>query len=152
MVSANPFISDIANSCMEKAQRAGFIVTLLGRRRRFNLWEPKDAWALRRENVDCTPVSLKAAGDKWPNKELQRAYCYKALNALIQGSSADMNKAAMLQNYEQHKKIPLSTVHDELNYSVPDKDQALKLQYVMENCVDLTVPIYAEMHYGEHWK
>lgn len=150
--NANPFVLDMANCAMDKASRTGFIVTLLGRRSRFNLWEPVDSWALKREGVDVTPVSFQQAADKWPGKEYKRAYTYKSLNRLIQGSSADMNKAAMLQNFEINKKVPLSTVHDELNYSTSSREEAEKLQQVMEHAVELTVPIYAEMHYGDHWK
>ena len=48
----------------------------------------------------------------------RRAFTYKALNKLIQGSAADMTKKAML---ELHKEgiTPHIQVHDELDISVP---------------------------------
>jgi DNA polymerase I-like protein with 3'-5' exonuclease and polymerase domains len=143
---ANPFIKQLSDICMDLADRRGYIKTLLGRKRRFNLWE------LKRKDYKSFAMPLEKARQKWPNAPLKRAYTYKALNALIQGSAADMTKAAMIQNYKQHGEIPLLTVHDELDHSVTCEEQALKIQHVMENCVQCTVPIYAELELGDHWK
>lgn len=148
---ANPYVLKIANDAMELANNRGYIRTLLGRRRRFNLWEPVDSWKMKKAGHDVSPVSLTAAQDKWQGVRLKRAYTYKALNGLIQGSAADMTKAAMIQIH-RYGKIPLSAVHDELNDSVPNEKVANDLQEIMEHCVDLTVPIYAESTIGPHWK
>jgi len=143
---ANPFIKQLSDICMELAEKRGYIKTLLGRKRRFNLWE------LKRKDYHSYPLPLNKAREKYPSAPLKRAYTYKALNALIQGSAADMTKAAMIQNFKQHGEIPLLTVHDELDHSVTCEEQALKIQHVMENCVQVTVPIYAELELGDHWK
>jgi DNA polymerase I-like protein with 3'-5' exonuclease and polymerase domains len=63
-----------------------------------------------------------------------------------------MTKLALIKNYREHKAIPHLTVHDELDYSAPNREYAAKLKYGMENCVSLTVPIIAELDYGRHWK
>jgi DNA polymerase I-like protein with 3'-5' exonuclease and polymerase domains len=47
-------------------------------------------------------------------EELKRAFTYKALNKLIQGSAADMTKKAMLDLYNEGI-IPHIQIHDELD-------------------------------------
>ena len=51
---------------------------------------------------------------------IKRAFTYKALNKLIQGSAADMTKKAMLELYKEGI-IPHIQVHDELDISVKDE-------------------------------
>ena len=74
----------------------------------------------------------------WKNPT-RRAFTYKALNRLIQGSAADMTKKAMV---ELHKEgiIPHIQVHDELDISVINDLEAAKIKDIMENAVDLEVP------------
>ena len=48
---------------------------------------------------------------------IKRAFTYKALNKLIQGSAADMTKKAMVDLYKEGI-IPHIQVHDELDISV----------------------------------
>lgn len=74
---------------------------------------------------------------------------YKALNKLIQGSAADMTIQCMIDAYKE--KLPvLLVVHDELVMS-GTKEQALRLKEVMENCLDLDIPIVAELGEGKNW-
>ena len=71
-------------------------------------------------------------------KPTRRAFTYKALNRLIQGSAADMTKKAMV---ELHKEgITHIQVHDELDVSVINDLEAAKIKDIMENAVDLEVP------------
>jgi DNA polymerase I-like protein with 3'-5' exonuclease and polymerase domains len=147
--NANPFIAMMAELAMARAENNGYIKTILGRRRRFDLWEPK--WGRNSEYEP--PLPMEAAHGKWEGKvPLKRAYTYKALNALIQGSAADMTKAAMVLVYKEMGKIPLLTVHDELDYSIGGEKDAALIQFRMENCVNLTIPINAEPYIGKHWK
>ena len=82
----------------------------------------------------------------------RRGFDYKMLNCLIQGSSADMTKAAMLRydSCKQHGRL-LMQVHDELLISVP-KDQALDeaaiLVDAMEHALEIDVPMIAEPKIG----
>ena len=81
---------------------------------------------------------------------IKRAYTYKALNKLIQGSAADMTKKAML---DLHKEgiIPHIQVHDELDISVKDKQQAELIKNVMEDAVSLEVPNKVDYESGPNW-
>ena len=146
-----PFVKEMAELCMSAASRRGYVKTLLGRRRHFNQWEPANSWDLRERGVDCRPTTEEAAKIKWPGERLQRANTHKALNAVIQGSAADMTKMAIIQCWEQHKILPYMQVHDELNFGV---EQGLtdKLQETIETCVKMQVPIVSDASIGEHWK
>ena len=81
-----------------------------------------------------------------------RSWEYKLLNYLIQGSSADMTKAAMLR-YSQtrvHGKLLLS-IHDELILSVPEEhvvSESAILIEAMENAMILSIPLIAEPKTG----
>ena len=63
----------------------------------------------------------------------RRAYTYKALNRLIQGSAADMTKKAMI---ELHKEgiTPHIQVHDELDISVMNELEAKDKRYYGVSC------------------
>lgn len=149
---AVPFITGLSERVMEQADRVGYIRTLLGRHRHFDFWEPVKAYDMKQRGQEVMPLKLEAAKAAWPGDRLKRAYTFKALNALIQGSSADMIKAAMVKVYKETKRVPLLQVHDELDYSVPGMFEATQIQYRMENAVECTVPILADLHLGEHWK
>ena len=47
--------------------------------------------------------------------------------------------------------IPLIQIHDELNISVKDKQQAKKIKQIMEEAVKLEVPNKVDDEYGKHW-
>jgi DNA polymerase I-like protein with 3'-5' exonuclease and polymerase domains len=48
---------------------------------------------------------------------LKRYFVHKAMNAVIQGSSADMIKKAMVNLYKKGE-VPHITIHDELDFLV----------------------------------
>ena len=80
---------------------------------------------------------------------------YKLLNYLIQGSSADMTKAAMLRydSCRQHGRL-LLTVHDELVLSVPAEHadtEARILTDAMENAMPMSIPLIAETKMGHNF-
>jgi DNA polymerase I-like protein with 3'-5' exonuclease and polymerase domains len=79
---------------------------------------------------------------------IRRAYTYKALNRLIQGSAADMTKKAMI---ELHKEgiTPHIQVHDELDISVDGN--ADKIKQIMESAVELEVPNKVDYESGPNW-
>ena len=147
-----PFVKELVEFVTNKANERGWIKTLCGRKRHFNFWEPVNSWELGKRGIDVTPVRIEYARDKWPKQALRRAYTHKALNSLIQGSAADMTKSAMLAVYEKLGLVPHMQVHDELNYSVESEEQAREIQRVCETCVDIEVPIKADLDLGEHWK
>lgn len=147
-----PCVKEIADSAMATAQRRGYVRTLLGRRRHFNHYEPMNSFKLRQEGVDCTPVRMDRAAEKWHGLKLQRANTHKALNSIIQGSGADMAKAAMVKTYEETGDYPYMQVHDELNYGVTSESHAGDIHRRIETCVDMRVPIVSNMTITEHWK
>ena len=81
---------------------------------------------------------------------IKRAYTYKALNKLIQGSAADMTKKAMLDLYKEGI-VPHIQIHDELDISVKSKEQVNKIIDIMENAVKLKVPNKVDYESGDNW-
>jgi DNA polymerase I-like protein with 3'-5' exonuclease and polymerase domains len=148
-----PFVKEISDSAGRKAQERGWIQTLLGRKRHFNYWEPVFQKELKQKGVNCMPAPNRAiAEQKWPKQRLQRAGAHKALNALIQGSAADMTKQAMLTIYNETGMVPMMAIHDELNYFTESEANAKEIQRMAEECVKLEVPIKADLSFGDHWK
>ena len=137
-----PFVKALADSCMRNASNRGFITTLLGRKCRFNLFEPRQA-----RNV---PIPYEEASEKWGEENIIRAFTYKALNRLIQGSAADMTKKAMVELYKEGY-VPHIQVHDELDISIETKQQAKEIKEIMENCVQLEVPNSVDAEAGVNW-
>jgi DNA polymerase I-like protein with 3'-5' exonuclease and polymerase domains len=135
-----PFVKMLMDSVMRRAQDKGRVRTLLGRRCRFNLWEPNQFGihkALQHED---------ALAEHGPG--IKRAFTYKALNKLIQGSAADMTKKAMVDLYKEGI-IPHIQVHDELDISV--NNNAGKIKEIMESAVDLEVPNKVDYESGPNW-
>lgn len=147
-----PFVKEIQESTERSAQQRGYIRTVLGRRRHFNYWEPADAWNRRQNGEDIRPIRLEAARGKWPEIRLVRCDTRKALNSLIQGSAADMTKAAIIKIYEHDGTIPYLQVHDEIDIGTKDEKHVKELHKIIENCVDMTVPIRSDLSLGKHWK
>ncbi len=119
-------------SLEQEAEVKGYVTTLLGRRRYF------------RELAKATGHH-KAA--------LQRA----AINAPIQGTSADIIKCAMIQLHELLKNYQsklLLQVHDELVFEIyPPELEELQpqIKHIMESAVSLTVPLVVDIHVGHNW-
>jgi DNA polymerase I-like protein with 3'-5' exonuclease and polymerase domains len=147
-----PFVREMSESAMKRAQARGWIRTLGGRKRHFNLWEPSDSYQRKQNGERIIPCRRVAAEARWPRSGLQRAEVHKALNSLIQGSAADMTKICMLKIYDEYGKVPFLQVHDELDYGVDTMAEAQKLQHTAETCVDMVVPIKADLDVGDHWK
>ena len=81
---------------------------------------------------------------------IKRAFTYKALNKLIQGSAADMTKQAMYALY-QEGVIPHVQIHDELDISVESVQHAEKIIKIMEEAVELQVPNKVDYEKGDSW-
>jgi len=83
---------------------------------------------------------------------LRRAFTYKALKKLIQGSAADRTKKAMLDCYNEGL-LPMLTVHDELCFSVEGDDQAHNIKHIMENGLSdvLKVPSKVDDELKDNW-
>ena len=137
-----PFVKQLTLQVSRRAQEKGRIRTLLGRLCRFPLWEPSYF------GIHKPLKHEEALAEHGPG--IRRAFTYKALNKLIQGSAADMIKKAMI-NLHKEKIVPLIQIHDELNISIESKEQSKKVIEIMENVVELKVPNKVDYEVGEHW-
>ena len=139
-----PFVKGIAEIASQQAEKYGSIRTLLGRRCRFHLWEPRGFGYNK-------PLPLEEARKEY-GLNLRRAFTYKALNKLIQGSAADQNKQAMADCLDAGL-IPMLTVHDELCFSVEDSKQAAQITEIMENGLShvLKVPSKVDVALTDNW-
>jgi len=84
------------------------------------------------------------------DEPLKRAFTYKALNRLIQGSAADMTKKSMVCLYE-NGIIPHIQIHDEVDISVESDKKAEKIIEIMESAVELKVPNKVDYEKGNNW-
>jgi DNA polymerase-1 len=135
-----PGIRAFTHSTLAFAREHGFTKTLFGRRTHF---EP---------NIRSPNPSIRAGAER------------AAINAPIQGSSADLIKRAMAR---MDKKLAesgldgvrmLLQVHDELVFEVPDgreEEAAAVIRDVMSHAAEpamtLDVPLDVEVGWGEHW-
>lgn len=84
---------------------------------------------------------------------------YKMLNALIQGSAADVMKKAICDAYDKGIMgvLPFHvTVHDELDYSVDESkkehlDAVKELESIMTNAIEFLVPLTVNTEKGPNW-
>lgn len=137
-----PFLKILFDNVMNRASTKGYIKTILGRRARFDFWT---------NDFNNTPVKTYGyAKAKYPDGQLFRAFCSKALNRLIQGSAADQAKVAMVNAYEAGMDLRLP-VHDEINAMVADEQESNKLKEIMEQAIPLKVPVVADIDLGGTW-
>jgi DNA polymerase I-like protein with 3'-5' exonuclease and polymerase domains len=90
-----PFLRSLSDKAMDRAASTGVIRTWLGRKCRFDMYEPV-SYGFNK----ALPMkeAIKEYGEKG---RVRRAFTYKALNRLIQGSSADQTKKAMVECYKE---------------------------------------------------
>ena len=137
-----PFVKKLMDNVMQRAQTLVRLERYLGRLCRFHLWEPNQF------GIHKALPHEAALAEHGPG--IKRAYTYKALNRLIQGSAADMTKKAMI---ELHKEgiTPHIQVHDELDISVVNPLEASKIKDIMESAVQLEVPNKVDYESGPNW-
>ena len=138
-----PFVRDLMGFTSKTAQSSGSIGTLLGRRCRFNKWEPNQFGMHK-------PMDFEEAERTYGRGRIRRAFTYKALNKLIQGSAADMTKKAMVDLYNEGI-VPHIQIHDELDISIQSEEQSNKIIEIMENAVSLEVPNKVDYESGLTW-
>ncbi len=125
-------ISSYMQSVEAEVERDGYVKTILGRRRYFR--------------------GLSQIGG-YQKAALLRS----AVNAPIQGASADIIKIAMLQVNELlsgYQARLLLQVHDELVFEVPPDEVAElhpKIKAAMESAVELSVKLEVDIHTGKNW-
>jgi len=129
-----PKVKEYIQEQIEKAQKQGFVTTLLGRRR-----------------------YIPEINNK--NQGIRQFAQRQAVNTPIQGSASDLIKLAMIQIHNQISSRSLKTgmilqIHDELVFDVSAeelKEVAELVKEKMENVLKLDVPIKAEIKKGKNW-
>lgn len=116
-----PFVKRLAK-CLEKyAKERGYIRCISGRRCRFPA----------REN----------GGFDW---------AHKALNRLIQGSSADQTKMAMVE-LDRAGMTPQLQIHDEVTRSNRSRAEGEAMVEIMCSCTPLHLPSKVDLEIGDSW-
>ena len=129
-----PGIDRFLQQCVQQASDHGYVSTLTGRRRAI-------------PEIYATNRSRRSLGERL------------AINTVVQGSAADLMKAAMV--YVQHRidkdKLPLKMllqIHDELVLETPETLAAAHAAIVceeMEKAMSLRVPLRTEAGIGDNW-
>jgi len=130
-----PGVLQYMESTKEKAKEMGFVETIEGRR----LYLPQ--------------INAK-------NKMLQQHALRTAINAPMQGSSADIIKKAMLDVQawidEQDNGVQmLMQVHDELVFEMPiskAQEYAEVARSMMENAAQLDIPLMVDVGIADNWQ
>lgn len=129
-----PGVKEYMDDIIQVAKQNGFVTTLLQRRR----YIPE---------INNRNFNLRGFAER------------TAMNTPIQGSAADIIKKAMIDMAEKLKETGLKaklllSVHDELIFEAPqDEIETLKMivPEVMENTVELRVPLKVDYSYGPTW-
>ena len=137
-----PFVKMLSEAVSRRAEDSGKIRTIGGRLCHFDLWEPH-GFGIKKPLAHADALREHGPG-------IKRAFTYKALNKLIQGSAADMTKQSMLALYREGV-IPHIQIHDELDISVTSVQQSEKIIKIMEEAVELQVPNKIDYEKGENW-
>ena len=129
-------IAEFLDACIAKAQRDGYVETMLGRRRPI-------------PQIHARDPQTKALGERL------------AINSVVQGSAADLIKIAMVDLYRQlPSKFPgagvrmLLQIHDELVFESPEgvaEKAARFIEERMQSAMTLRVPLVVEAAWGSNW-
>lgn len=118
--AAVPYVRALARRVQATAKDRGYITTIYGRRCRFPFVNGKMEWA------------------------------HKALNRLIQGTSADQMKLAMIEMDGAGIQLQLQ-VHDEVDFTMRHPQQAVLAAEIMSTVVDARVPFPIDIETGPSW-
>ena len=132
--AAFPAVRSFIDSSVAFARENGYVQTLFGRRRYL-------------PDINARNATVRALAER------------NAVNAPIQGTSADIIKLAMIGvakrlREEGFQSRMVLQIHDELLFdAIPSEVEALKAMVVdvMENVIRLSVPLTVECAAGENW-
>lgn len=152
--SGLPYVRSTMAGASEFVEQNGYSRTILGRRSNFDYWEPQYT---PRGAPRPTPLKFEHAVRAY-GPGIKRAHLHKAVNAIIQGSAADLMKSAMVKCHKSglfdSVGFPRLVVHDELDWSVREDidEKAFKeVLWTMENAIKFKVPIKVEAEWGPNW-
>lgn len=129
-----PEVKNYMTNIIASSKQAGFVTTLLGRRRYI-------------PDITSPKAQIRAFGER------------VAMNTPIQGSAADIIKKAMIDTEKALTEAGLASrlilqIHDELIVEAPE-NEALKaaeiLKNSMENAYKMSVPLSVDAHIGKTW-
>jgi DNA polymerase-1 len=129
-----PKVKEYLEATKEQARKLGYVQTVLGRRR--FLPEVRSA-----------------------NRMVREAAERMAINAPVQGSSADIIKIAMIDLHRGMKKRNLMSkmllqIHDELLFEVPESEvteMKSLVSEIMPHAFELRVPVKIDIKLGKNW-
>jgi len=129
-----PRVKEYLNATKEQARKLGYVQTVLGRRR----FLPE---------INSFNRMVREAAERM------------AINAPVQGSSADIIKIAMINLHREMEKRNLKSkmllqIHDELLFEVPEEEVGEMKSLVaelMSRAVELCVPLKIDIKLGRNW-
>ena len=132
--AAFPAVRSFIDDVLVSAKENGYVETLFGRRRYI-------------PDINSKNATVRGLAER------------NAVNAPIQGTSADIIKMAMVTMQRRMKEMNLRSkmvlqIHDELLFDVlPDEVETLGklVKEVMEGVATLSVPLTVECNYGKNW-
>lgn len=158
--AARPFVRTTMDAIQSEVQMNGFIATIMGRRTRFNQWEPtRFAQRVLREDGSCMTFSHDEATRRF-GAACRRAFAYRGVNYRFQGSAADIFKYSMDRMYHEgvfdFVGYPKLLVHDEMDWSKindsPAMNEAFRYAaHCMETTITCRVPIKVDSTEGVTW-
>ena len=132
-----PGIQMFFTQCVDTARRQGYVETILGRRRPI-------------PDITSAVIHMRSYAER------------AAINSVVQGSAADLIKAAMVSIYhnlirENHPSKLLLQVHDELVFETPigfEESEAEFVKREMNSALadKLTVPLKVEIGWAKNWQ
>ncbi len=129
-----PKVKEYIEATKEQARKLGYVQTVMGRRR-------------------FIPEINS------PNRQVREAAERMAINAPVQGTSADIIKVAMINLYREIQRRNLKSkmllqIHDELIFEVPEEEVGEMKSLVAElmtKAVKLCVPLKIDIKLGKNW-
>ena len=129
-----PAISSYINDTIAAARETGYVETIFGRRRYL-------------PDINSRNATVRSLAER------------NAINAPIQGTSADIIKLAMINvsrrlDAEGMKSRMVLQIHDELMFdAVPEEVDHLQkiVTEEMENVISLSIPLTVECNHGNNW-
>lgn len=153
-----PFVKTTSNKVAAVAQQRGYVKGILGRRHRFDKWEPR-AWDKRKAFKLNDKESLMREMGTSNERDVCRAFSHLALNRLCQDGEGSHMKLALVNCYKagifETIGYPLAVVHDDVNFSTngsSEHEAALtEAKHLMENAIKWNVPMLVERAQGASW-
>ena len=129
-----PGVKRYMDECITNARVKGYVETIFGRKRFL-------------ADINSRNATVRGYAER------------NAINAPIQGSAADIIKAAMISIFDRLRQKGMRSkmilqVHDELNFNVvPDELEAVRkiVTEEMENICKLSVPLKTDLGAGGNW-